>query len=436
MPSDYFEAVMLAQLWTDGTLLNTSLWYCGCVHTLNVFYAQDAPFFRALLEQLEGQRPIFPSLERISWLPKPVSDLSCLPLFNKSLRQVFLDYPFMNIAPATLVEASTLGAVVSHLRQHSPFLECLLIEAFLKSGDAVSSDAISTVASFRNLQRVCIPGFMSLSSFRILVSNPSLARVDSVGVLLDDTPVAHKRITAHGLRDIDITGSGECLTELFKSLHAPRLQRAQIDTSDWAAPVVPDYVSCVAAFAAAVDKDTLDWLHMELGASSSGPSTHTVTDLVTLLGPLLPCRQLAHFYLGSCMLNLAAEDDDFDDITGAWPKLEAFTLAISDFSLRSDGAIPTAAVLRSFWRDCPALCELTLPHIDLSLCTVPDQWVRGRRRALGAPAHDLVHRPDPVLGAGVRRRAGGRGDGALCRLHRGPLPRAGLRPERPLELSP
>lgn len=292
---------MSARLWTDGTLFNAFLWYCGYVRKLEVRYAQDGPFFRALLEQLEGQRPIFPNLEMIAWRPEPVSDLSLVPLFSKSLRQVYLDYdPFMeDPAPDTLVEASTLGAIVSHLRQHSPLLEHLTINAVLKAGDSVPSDVMSTVASFRNLQRVYIRGSVSISSFRALVSNPSLASIDSIGVFFDDPPVAHKRMTAHGLREIDITGTAECLTALFKSLHAPRLQKAQIETSDSAAPPVPDYVSCVAAFGGALDKDTFQWLHMKLGASTSAPFTREVIDLVTLLGPLLPCRRLAHFSLTS-----------------------------------------------------------------------------------------------------------------------------------------
>ncbi|KAI0702574.1 hypothetical protein C8Q76DRAFT_697691 [Earliella scabrosa] len=354
--------IVSARLYLNETHLSKFLWYAGHVQELHARNSKDATLFRAILE-LNGGEPLFPSLQTLWWSPSTVSDLSLLPLFTSTLQNVILNYQTM-VAPEPEVQDSTLCSILSHLHDTSPTLQYICIDANLESDP--SPDLMRQLPAFRHLQRIYITFGIGSSCFFDLVSNGYLARAE-VGYLYWDGSSAASipPITAHALKMLIVTGNCECLTRLFTVLRAPNLEYAHLETSDRRAAIMPDYLSCINAFAAAVPGDALDWLHMELGFHD-GPQSDTPVDLALLVEPLLRFRKLSYFYFASSLLDLYADDNTFVTITRAWKELEQFEIAgLLDWSTDHEHKeIPTAVVLHYFWRHCPRLRELALPHLE------------------------------------------------------------------------
>ncbi|KAI0742616.1 hypothetical protein C8Q80DRAFT_1273245 [Daedaleopsis nitida] len=371
LSSGVLDKIISSQLWTSARCSERFSWYSGHIRTLRVNHAQDVQFFRTVLEKIDSV-PILPSLKTLWWSPRPVSDQSLLPLFRMSLRNIFLNY-----SKDFKVEASTLHAIVSRLREHSPALDSICIDAVLSTDDPTLCTVADTIASFRNISRIRITDSVSLSSFYALVANPCLADIE-IGVSRDKPTKAHDLVTAPGLRRMVISGRGRCLTKLFSSIRTPRLQHANITAWDRSASVAPDYVSCISAFAAALNQEVLEWVHLELGCSSE-PATDDVIQLIKLIEPLLPCGQLKHFYLACHIINIATIDDEFERLSMSWPALEYLHVDIVDFTYDPGEdpemeAAPTLAVLFYLWHHCPRLLELSLPY--LGLCEWMASWLQ------------------------------------------------------------
>ncbi|KAI0702575.1 hypothetical protein C8Q76DRAFT_802194 [Earliella scabrosa] len=358
--AEYCDAVISARLYADAERLSSFLWYCGHVRTLETRHSTDAVLVHTLLE-VTGGRPLFPSLATLRWGPSSTSDLSVLPLFTHTLRKVNVIIYHKTFEPIPDVDESVVWSIVGRLQDSSPKLQDLFIYVSLQSPP--STALMRHLASFSHLQRLQTTISISSSALLRLMSNGCLVRADTQSVVWDGPPskVASHSIPAHALEVLKIAGDSTSLAKLFTAIHAPKLNYAFITASNSGAVAESHCVSYVAALAAAVRCDVFNSLHLEC----SGLRPTTPMDLANLVEPLLPFRELTYFNYTSDPPDVFANDSTCGTITRAWPNLKHFTINMSLWSVAGEHPeMPTATVLYSFWRHCPRLRHLSLPHLQ------------------------------------------------------------------------
>ncbi|RPD57998.1 hypothetical protein L226DRAFT_524868 [Lentinus tigrinus ALCF2SS1-7] len=82
-------------------------------------------------------------------------------------------------------------------------------------------------------------------------------------------------------------------------------------------------------------------------------------ELVELLQPLLQLRNVESFCLALRTVGLVGDDDMFETVAQAWPRLTLFWLDAEPFL-----STPTFLTLSAFAMHCPSLRTLVLPHVD------------------------------------------------------------------------